>query len=149
MFFFFSVKMTFGVVFSGASASLGWRSILLWYPFNGIDNTGQQIRKNFLLFLSHYRFLTNFDMGNTKMTSIFAHSIWILQKLSEIEAIFEARGKNLRIFKNSVCTFYCTQNDRLDPTVSMQKSVWKTDRSGPRYLRKTKMGLRFGLACHV
>ena len=23
---------------------------------------------------------------------------------------------------NSICTFYCTQNDRLGPTVSMQKS---------------------------
>ena len=102
-----------------------------------------------LLFVSHYRFLTNFDMGNTKMTSIFAHSIWILQKLSEIEEIFKAHGKNLWILKNSVCTFYCTQNDRLDPMVSMQKSVWKTDHSGLRYLRKPKMGLQFGLACHV
>ena len=41
------------------------------------------------------------------------------------------------------------ENDRLDPKVSMQKSVWKTDHPGPRYLRKTKMGLRFGLVGHV
>ena len=70
------------------------------------------------------------------MKSHFSQSGQVFPQFWVFEAIFEARGKNLRIFKNSFCTFYCTQNDRLDPTVSMQKSVWKTDHPGPRYLQK-------------
>jgi len=57
------------------------------------------------------------------MKSHFSQSGQVFPQFWVFEAIFEARGKNLRIFKNSVCTFYCTQNDRLDATVSMQKSV--------------------------
>ena len=83
------------------------------------------------------------------MKSHFSQSGQVFPQFWVFEAIFEARGKNFRIFKNSVCTFYCTQNDRLNPTVSMQKSVWKTDHPRPRYLWKNKIGLRFGLACHV
>ena len=49
---------------------------------------------------------------------------------------FWGSGKKFLIFNNSVCTSYCTQNDRLDPTVSMQKSVWKTNHHGSRYLQK-------------
>ena len=61
------------------------------------------------------------------MKSQFSQSGQVFPQFWVFEAIFEARGENLRIFKNSVCTFYCTQNDRLDPTVSMQKSA----QSGP------------------
>ena len=39
-----------------------------------------------LIFLSQYRFLTNFDMGNTKMTFFFAHSISFFQKFSPSNA---------------------------------------------------------------
>ena len=52
-------------------------------------------------------------------------------------------------FFHSVYTFYCTQNNRPEHTVSTQKSVWKMTQSGLRYLRKTIIGWRFGLACHV
>ena len=83
------------------------------------------------------------------MKSHFSQSGQVFPQFWVFEAIFEARGKNLWIFKNSICTFYCTQNNRLDATVLMEKSAWKTDRSWPRYLRKNKMGLRFGLAGHV
>ena len=78
----------------------------------------------------------------TQMKSLFSQSALVFRQFKLFEATFEARGQNLLIFKNSVCTFYCTQNERLHPTVSMQKSVWKTDHHGPRYLRKTKWGCR-------
>ena len=35
-----------------------------------------------------------------------------------------------------MCTFYCTQNDRLNLTVSRQKLVWKMSHPGLRYLQK-------------
>ena len=57
--------------------------------------------------------------------------------------------KNFHNFFHSVCVFYCTQHDRLDLTVSTQKSVWKTNHPGLRYLRKTNIGWRFGLACPI
>ena len=44
--------------------------------------------------------------------------------------------KNFQKFFHSICDFYCTQHDRLDLTVSTQKSVWKTNHPGPRYLQK-------------
>ena len=75
------------------------------------------------------------------MKSLFAQSGLVFPKFWVFEAIFEACGQNFPIFKNSVCTFYCTLNDRLDLTVSMQKPVWKTEHPGPRYLKnKTKCG---------
>ena len=67
------------------------------------------------------------------MKSLFSQSALFFPQFWVFEAIFEARGQNFLILKNSVCIFYCTQNDRLDPTISMQKSVWKTDHPGPRY----------------
>ena len=74
------------------------------------------------------------------MKSLFSQSALFFPQFWVFEAIFEARGQNFQIFKNSVCTFYCIQNDHLNPTISMQKSVWKTDHPGSRYLRKTKWG---------
>ena len=35
-----------------------------------------------------------------------------------------------------ICDFYCTQNDRLDHTVSTQKTVFKTNHPGRRYSQK-------------
>ena len=66
---------------------------------------------------------TLLGVTDAEMKSLFSQSGQVFLQFWVFEAIFEARGKNLRIFKNSVCTFYCTQNDCLDPTVSMQKSV--------------------------
>ena len=70
------------------------------------------------------------------MRCLFSQSALVFPQFWVFEATFEARGQNPLIFKNSVCTFYCTQNDRLDPTVSMQKLVWKTNHPGPRSLQK-------------
>ena len=47
------------------------------------------------------------------MKSIFSQSALVFPQFWVFEATFEARGQNLLIFKNSVCTFYCTQNDCL------------------------------------
>ena len=69
------------------------------------------------------------------MKSLFSQLALFFPQFWVFEAIFEARGENFLIFENSICAFYCTQNDRLDPTVSMQKSVWKTDHRGPRNLQ--------------
>ena len=44
--------------------------------------------------------------------------------------------KNFHKFFHSVCDFYCTQHDRLDLTVSTQKSVLKTNHPWLRYLQK-------------
>ena len=60
---------------------------------------------------------------DTEMKSLFPQSALFSPQFWVFEAIFEARGQNFPFFENSVCSFYCTQNDRLDPTVSMQKSV--------------------------
>ena len=83
-----------------------------------------------MLFLSHYRFLTNFDMGNTKMTSIFAHSIWILQKLSEIEAKLRLAGKIFGFLKTPFVPFI----------------VLKTTVSIPRFQCKNRFEKRTTLA---
>ena len=56
---------------------------------------------------------------------------------------------NFVIFFQSVCGFYGSQNDRLDYTGSMQKSVWKTEQPSPRYQPKPVFKRRFGLASHV
>ena len=61
------------------------------------------------------------------MKSHFSQSGQIFSQFWVFEAIFEARGKNLRIFKNSVCTFFCTQNNRLDLTVLTQKMFFKKE----------------------
>ena len=72
---------------------------------------------------------------DTRMNTHFAQSSLVFPpQLLVFEAIFEVHGQN--IFFCSVCTFYCTQNDRPDLTVSTQKSVWKTSHSGLRYLQK-------------
>ena len=61
---------------------------------------------------------------------------------SSFPAILGFWGDFWRFLKNfhkhfcSICDFYCTQNDRLDLTVSTQKSVWKTNHPGLRYLQK-------------
>ena len=70
------------------------------------------------------------------MKGLFSQSALGFTQFWVFESIFEARGKKFPIFKNCVFTFYCTQNDSLDPMVSMQKLVWKTDQPGPRYLQK-------------
>ena len=57
------------------------------------------------------------------MKSHFSQSGQVFQQFWVFEAIFEAPGENVQVFKNFDCTFYGTQNDRLDPTVSMQKSI--------------------------
>ena len=51
------------------------------------------------------------------MKSLFSQSALVVPQFWGFEAIFEARGKIFSIFKNSFCNFYCTLNDRLDPTV--------------------------------
>ena len=78
---------------------------------------------------------TLLGVTDTWMKSVFAQLALVFPQFWVFEAIFEARGQNFPIFKNSVCTFYCTQNDRLDPTVSMQKSVWKSDHRRLRNLQ--------------
>ena len=94
----------------------------------------------FLLFLSHYRFLTNFDMGNTKMTSIFAHSIWILQKLSEIEAKLRLAGKIFGFLKTpfvpfivlkttvSIPRFQC--KNRFEKRTALGRDIWEKPKWG-------------------
>ena len=54
------------------------------------------------------------------MKSLFSQSALVFLQFWGFEVIFEARRQNLLIFKNSVCSFYCTQNSRLHPMVSMQ-----------------------------
>ena len=63
------------------------------------------------------------DASLPKHKNLLSQSALVFPQFWVFEAIFEARRQNLPIFKNFICTFYCTQNDRLDPTVSMQKSV--------------------------
>ena len=46
------------------------------------------------------------------MKSLFSQSALFSPQFWVFEAIFEARGQNFPFLKNSVCTFYCTQNDR-------------------------------------
>ena len=86
---------------------------------------------------------------DTWMNSHFAQSGLVFPQFWVFEAIFEVRGQNSQHLYGSVCTFYCTQNDRLNLTVSTQKSVWKTTHPGLRYLRKPIFGWRFGLVRRV
>ena len=61
---------------------------------------------------------------------------------SSFPAILGFWGDFWRLWTNchklfySVCTFYYTQNNRLDLTVSTQKSVLKTNHPGPRNSQK-------------
>ena len=52
------------------------------------------------------------------------------------EIDFEDHGWFLSIFQKIVCRFYGNQNECLNLMVSTQKSVWKTNQAGPRYLQK-------------
>ena len=70
------------------------------------------------------------------MKSLFFQSALVFPQFWVFDTTFEASGQNLPILKNSVCAFYCTQNDRLHPTILMQKSVWKMDHLGQIYLEK-------------
>ena len=83
------------------------------------------------------------------MNSHFAQSGLVFPQFWVFEAIFKVHGQNSQHLFCSICTFYCTQNDRPDLTVSTQKSVWKMTHRGLRYLRKTIFGSRFGLVCRV
>ena len=74
------------------------------------------------------------------MNSHFAQLGFVFPQFLVFKAIFEVHAQNSQHLFCSVWTFYCTQNDRPNPTVSMQKLVWKTDHPGLRYLRKTKWG---------
>ena len=71
------------------------------------------------------------------MNSHFAQSGLVFPQFWVFEAIFKVHGQNSQHLFCSICTFYCTQNDRPDLTVSTQKSVWKMTHRGLRYLRKT------------
>ena len=120
-------------------------------------------KKKFGLWLSLTITLCNKDFGewdispdstllgvtDTWMKSVFAQLALVFPQFWVFEAIFDACGQNFHIFFHSVYTFYCTQNNRPEHTVSTQKSVWKMTQSGLRHLRKTIIGWRFGLACHV
>ena len=70
------------------------------------------------------------------MKSHFAQSGPVFLQFWFFEAIFEVNGQNSQHLFCSVWTFYCTQNDRLNLTVSTHNSVWKTTHPGLRYLRK-------------
>ena len=71
------------------------------------------------------------------MNSHFAQSGLVFPQFWVFEAIFEVRGHNSQHLFCSVCTFYCTQNDRLNLTVSTQKSVWKMMHPDPRYIQNS------------
>ena len=60
---------------------------------------------------------------DTWMKSVFAQLALVFPQFWVFEAIFDACGQNCHKLFYSVCTFYCTQNNRLDLTVSTQKSV--------------------------
>ena len=70
------------------------------------------------------------------MNNHFAQSGLVFMQFWVFKAIFEGHGQNSQHLFCSVWTFYCTQNDRLNLTVSTQKSVWKTTHPGLRYLQK-------------
>ena len=88
---------------------------------NSDYNTGEQNKKKIVWNISPDS--TLLGVTNAQMQSLFSQSGQVFPQFWAFEAIFEARRENFQIFKNIDCTFYCTQNDHLDPTVSMQKSV--------------------------
>ena len=88
-----------------------------------------------ILWMRYFNCFYQFRCHLSEMKSLFSQLALFFPQFWVFEAIFEAHGQNFLIFKNSICTFYCTQNDRLDPTVSMQKLVWKSDHRGPRNLQ--------------
>ena len=62
------------------------------------------------------------------MKSLFSQSGQVFTQFWVFEAILEARGKFFWSFKNSLWTFYCTQNECLNAMVSMQSRFknWAT-----------------------
>ena len=66
---------------------------------------------------------TLLGVTDTWMKSVFAQLALVFPQFWVFEAIFDACGQNCHKLFYSVCTFYCTQNNRLDLTVSTQKSV--------------------------
>ena len=106
----------------------------------GTNNTGKQNKKvcwcmgyfNFLYQFKGHIYLNEKPFFQIRFTFSTILGFWV--------HFWGSGAKCSDFLKNFVCTSDCTRNNHLNPTCSIQKSVWKTNHPGLRYLRTTNLG---------
>ena len=105
-------------------------------------------KHSWTLMKTHDEAMSNLKYGSMEPTAL-SQSGQVFPQFWVFEAIFEARGKNPGFLKTPFVHFIVLKTTVSIPWFQCKNRFEKRTTLGRDIWEKNKMGLRFGLACHV